>query len=214
MIPSEYVEEKCQPFFNAFRDSYLSGVRKTLRRGLLINPEGNFTRMNVPKNRQPVNTNIRIHNITDDWFFMKFGFRARSQGIFCTSKEDVAKKYGFPFLVFPEGEFHVIHSTKVDDLFLRLDMYAIKKEYKSHYGLHEVEAFDSREELEEFFLHTIDMEKLRPVIYSILEKFDYRLDDFSGALQSENEIIVICDKYFASPTNNKEALNLLKSQIS
>lgn len=213
MITSSLVEQRCQNFLNLFKETYNKGIRRSLRRGLLINPEGDFTRLAVSKNRKPVNTHIVIHKLTDDWFKMKFGIRARSEGFFCTSKESVAKDYGFPFLVFPEGEFDVIHSNKIDDLFINLDMFTIQREYIKHYGESQVSRLENRKDLEKFFLEDIDIEKLRPVIYSLMEGFDYRLNDYAAALVTGNEIMVICDHYFASPTNNEKALTLLKSQI-
>lgn len=209
MIDSNIVESRCQPFLNAFSDAYSQGIKRTLRRGLLIHSQEDFLHIKVKKDRKPSLSSLRVHEAADDWFFDKFGIRARSQTIFCTSSLQMTKEYGVPHLVFPEGEFQTIHSPKVDDMFIYTGDYSIYRKYCDMYG--EPEYLDMKREE---FISQLDEETFRTVLYAMLESYDYRLNDLSGALLSLNEVMVYCDNYFISQNNNPEGLDLLRRYTS
>ncbi|WP_158700327.1 hypothetical protein [Cronobacter dublinensis] len=73
--------------------------------------------------RKPRDTETELHHIIDDWFFNKFGIRARSQCIFCSPNREYTSKYmqngGIMLeLELPPGEpFNIIFSLMVDDLY-------------------------------------------------------------------------------------------------
>lgn len=68
--------------------------------------------------RKPVNLNINVHHLIDDWFEKNLGIRARSQAIFCTPDIGQAREYGTPFeVVVPKGlDYRLVYSPEVIDL--------------------------------------------------------------------------------------------------
>ncbi|WP_350588195.1 MULTISPECIES: hypothetical protein [unclassified Psychrobacter] len=68
--------------------------------------------------RVPLHTNINIHNVADNWFYNKFGVRARSETIFCTTDLHQALRFGYVHKIVPiedEG-IRFIYSPNVIDL--------------------------------------------------------------------------------------------------
>lgn len=65
--------------------------------------------------RKPRNTNELTHSITDKWFEINFGIKARSRTIFCSTDMEQAVIHGHPYVIsFPEGgEF--IFSAQIYD---------------------------------------------------------------------------------------------------
>lgn len=206
----EVILQRCKPFLEKFKESYTNGVRKTLRRGMLIQPEDTFTRIKAKKDRTPVNTKKVIHELVDDWFNDKFGIRARSQAFFCTSDTYQAQEYGFPFLVFPEGKFQIIHSDKVKDLFIQLTPGKLYHVYEKMNNIQKDVEYNDAVSL----INNLSQDELRPVVYKAMESFNYRMNDFEGALMSKNEIMVYCDYYYVAQHNSEEALQLLMDYVS
>lgn len=84
------------------------GVNDPIEDGLYDNPY-------IKTPRKPRNTNELTHSIADEWFEIKFGIKARSRTIFCSTDNEQAVIHGHPYLIsFPEGvEF--IFSEKIYD---------------------------------------------------------------------------------------------------
>lgn len=116
------IQVECKPFIKEIK-----GARGTLTRHQKSpNPGGgskvkkvNTTpvfKKTTRKDRQPLDSPFDFHILIDDWFAnSKFGWRARSSGLFC---------WGTPFpllasdwMVFPAGKFQYVWSPKVTDLY-------------------------------------------------------------------------------------------------
>jgi hypothetical protein len=75
-----------------------------------------------PRNdRKPTDTPVEYHELLDDKFESKFGWRARSEGVFATSDYGQATAYGHVYLFFPIGSFKFIWSPKIRDLYMEID---------------------------------------------------------------------------------------------
>lgn len=206
-IPFELVLlEECQPFLEEFKKIYLNGTKLPLRRGMLIQPTDHITKIKVNKNRTPTNSSIRVHNASDQWFYEKFGIKARSQSTFTTSSNRVAKDYGFPFLIFPVGNFEVIWSRKVDDLFMHLHPSKIL----NNAGI-DLPPRDAIEAIND--PGVISDKQLYEVIAGMLETFDYVKGSLDQALASKNEIMLLCDYYYIAKNDDESVLEFIKDYL-
>ena len=74
----------------------------------------------IRTNREPKDTPLWIHRQLDDMFYKKFGIKARSSTLFTTGDKGVASSYGDVFIVFPKGQYTVLWSEDVGDLYERI----------------------------------------------------------------------------------------------
>jgi hypothetical protein len=102
------IQKECKPFLKEIK-----GARGTLTRRQLA--PGPIFKKVTRKDRKPLDSPLEFHNLVDDWFNKKFGWKARSSGVFC---------WGTPFplllenwMVFPAGNFRYIWSPKIHDLY-------------------------------------------------------------------------------------------------
>jgi len=130
-----------------------------------------------PKNRKPKDTPGNIHNILDELFLQRFGWRARSDALFCSGDMSQAGFYGATYEIYPANGFKFVWSERIRDLYNEYDMFKYSSGiYKGH------DRPFSVEDIEEHFIQAIKT---------------YRNDDLGAALYSGHEIMVSCDKYAA-----------------
>jgi len=207
-IPFEIVLlEECQPFLEEFKKIYLSGTKLPLRRGMTFQPTEHITKIKVNKNRTPSNTNIRLHNASDQWFLDNFGVKARSQSFFCTSSKAVAKDYGFPFFVFPVGNFEIIWSRRVDDLFMYLRESTVLK----NAGVDVPDRTKAKEMINDPSI--ISDKLLYETVSNLLDSADYVKGKLDEALASKNEIMVLCDYYYVAEDHDKDVIDFISQYI-
>lgn len=139
----DLIERNCKPFLRDLsRVDY--GVLYSGRQSREI-----FIERDVRKNRKPKDMDLKIHGWVDDWFYKKFGIRARSNSLFCTSEINVALTYGTPYIICPIGKYEIIWSPEIRDLYSMLDdegaglwwvaerdidIYSIENNYEYEYG--------------------------------------------------------------------------------
>ncbi len=77
-----------------------------------LNKNENLTRPRIPKD-----SNCFVHEIADQWFYDKFGIKARSETIFCTPNCHQAAEYGEAYeITIPDTVgYQLVYSAKVDD---------------------------------------------------------------------------------------------------
>lgn len=135
------------------------------------------------RNRNPTDTEQIGHEIADGFFLRAFGWRARSEGVFATGRYKEARGYGDPFIMIPIGDFNILWSDKV------VDMYSLFTEVNHHYDNH----------LREVGLVEIDQEDyengLQMAFEEALEDAHYHDANLAGAILSQNEIMIDCDEY-------------------
>lgn len=124
------------------------------------------------KNRRPLDTNFRVHEIADDYFLKKYGVRFRSQGIFTLRNEDLASFYGNTFMFFPLGKVNYIWSETQMDLGASL----LGKEF-----------------------HFPSSQKLKSVIHEIIDNAKYHFNEDLNLIRdpqfTRNEVVVDCENY-------------------
>ena len=174
----DMISERCIPFVN----DLMKGPRNTLIWSGR-NKSDRWFEGQVRKNRNPLNTKSEIHKIVDSMMLKKFGFRARSNVIFCIGSERKTFDYGNSYSIWPIGKYKFVYSNEVDDLFLELG----KGEYYQSMG---DENTPSDEEFNRGHIKWAE-KRFKKLINT------YRTDSIWRGAQSMNEIMVHCDRYIA-----------------
>jgi hypothetical protein len=135
----------------------------------------------VRMDRRPKDTNLILHNYTDDYLEKKFGWRPRGQGVFTTGNRGQAVSYGNLFSVWPVGDYKYLWSDDVRDLFnnfrtaLQLSSGEMKSAAKVHRALQDD---DNGKRKIQKLLNTFQDTNLRK------------------AVVSGNEVILGCKSYY------------------
>jgi len=160
----EGIKKNCKPFLKDMRGSI----------GTLVRMQGDARRKpilfkNIRKERNPLDTQKEIHTYADEWFNKKFGWRARSNVIFCWGRPfgDITFYISSYYLVFPVGKYKYVWSPEVKDLteYLNAD--------------------------KEFFRgQDINKNILLPVIEKLLNDAEYTNKNIRRAVSHDNEIMI------------------------
>lgn len=110
------IEKDCKPFIDDWKRLNIS---KWLMSGRTVSTQ--FKKFSVRTDRKPKDTPIDIHNMVDDWFYKKFGIKARSNVVFVTFDPDLTEDFGELYLIFPIGQYKVISSASVVDLYMTIE---------------------------------------------------------------------------------------------
>jgi len=113
------LERDCKPFIKTLR-----GVDHLLWRGVKTPPQF-FVKHNVRVNRKPRMIDTSLHNRLNIELEKMYGWKARSEGLFTTKDEYIAKFWGEPSLVFPIGNFDYLWLIKpyIFDLYRGYDLW-------------------------------------------------------------------------------------------
>lgn len=216
---AKYIESHCKPFLD-----------ESKRKGLLFRGIGTFAQsgeFNLPGltdaipfaiitprvDRQPRNMPKKFHTLIDDWFKDKFGLKARSAGVFAfgVKSSNTAASYaassnkgqgGFACVIFPIGPFKYVWSPEVHDLFTNVHDHFTNFSQMDYTKFSQMDYIIQDGENNGENNGEIDVKKF----YHYLETLDYKSTDLSAALQSKNEIMLVCDKYLALSVPIKSTL--------
>lgn len=172
----ECIARACKPFL-----SQISINTPSLARGqsvgLLPVVEGLYISTTLP-NRKPRDTSFEVHQIADQWFEKKFGIKYRSDHVvFVTSNESIASDYGNAGIIIPIGDFSFCWTSQYEDIFY-------DKLNSSHIQF-EMDLMADK--------NPVTKEQ---VIIDILENAHYQDTNLKAAIDSQNEIMIHCQKYF------------------
>lgn len=201
MIDEELIMKNCERYLNRLRTIYdNTGNKLSFKRG----SPTIYTSATIQKfkpRKAPMNTFPVIHNITNEWFYKKFGIYGRVECLFVTNSTIEAKNYGTPHYVFPVGGFTTIHSRKVHDLFLEITSQHFKP-YLVKYGItNNKNLLLSKDTLGK--IYNEKPEELTMALYDFLETSDYVKGKSSDALHSNNEVMLRTDKFIMVPINDR-----------
>ena len=159
------------------------------------NRHSNWFVGDVRKGRRPVDSSNQLHDKMDDMFLKKFGFRARSNVLFCTGSHNTTSYYGNTYSIWPIGDYKFVWSPSVRDIVVELEN--MEDEWESGYPL------TSTEE-EKDVRETGRLEDL-------MRKYTDK--DIKAAIKSGNEIMLHCKKYVALNFGlSNRLLNQLKAR--
>jgi hypothetical protein len=119
------IEKECKPFLELMVEKNLKPL---LRGAHKIDPEkAVITGLYKKKsriNRKPKDMPTDIQELFDNFFIDKFGWPARSSGVFTTFSDKITYGYGNEdFIVLPIGEFNYIWNPNIEDLFTYIEDY-------------------------------------------------------------------------------------------
>lgn len=135
----------------------LRGVRKNIV---------DFEKFIPRTDRTATDTPWHIHMILDELFYEKFGWKARSSGVFATSTYHTADFYGNAFYFFPFNGFKYVWHPIVKDLFVYMKKFYIDTD------------------------NNVDKELLKEFINTYTDK------NLSAAIETGKEIMFKCDAYY------------------
>jgi len=111
------IKSQCKPFLSQIKSLNLPGLfRGDKHLNFLVSVK------KVRKDRRSLDTDQMDSDAIDDWYENKFGWRPRSQALMTSGRPGQAGGYGDLFLVIPVGNFKILWSRTVDDLFVKQDM--------------------------------------------------------------------------------------------
>ena len=109
------IEQNCQPFIKEFRNTGLSDI---IWRGTYRGINKSITEITPRKDRIPVDMPEELHYELDKLFKVKFGWPARSEGVFVISNKSTAMAYGTDIAIFiPVGKYKYLYNPDIKDLF-------------------------------------------------------------------------------------------------
>jgi hypothetical protein len=159
------------------------------------NKEGGFVSKVPRKNRKPKDTSEITHKVLDKLFYEKFGWRARSEGLFCIGGRSGTYYGNNRYIIFPKNGFKYVYSDNIDDLYAYM---GDEIEYAS---------FD-RDNISK----PEDTETMRKIINK--KYTDKNLLDFLiKGTNSYQEIMIKCDKYYMLNITDDKNIDLFNTFI-
>lgn len=195
----DFIIEKCHWLLSELDADVEETIAKPLYRGINVSGDAQKIQLrvngkvrtclikNVRQNREPLDTPRQISTWVDDAFEEIFGWKPRSQGLFCTGSLFQTTDYGQAFQIFPMGKFKYVWSPDITDMIAPIKR--ISRELKISYPGGPVSHITAtKEQLAEF------NERIREFI---TEKYiDENLHD---AIGKHREIMFSCKQYLAVP---------------
>lgn len=211
MAMYKLVEEKlttyCKPYLQAvggienalFNTALYRGVRPEEIVDMDMTTRDPIKVINVRQDRIPTDTPAEVHQMVDDWFERKTGYRFRGASLFTVGRRASAAGYGYPVAVIPVGEFHFCWSPVVKDMFHQMTDYI-----GQYVGPDYTQDISNKSKIRNFF----DSEGK---VNEFLKESNYKFDtDLKGAIQSSHEVMVVCNKAIILDT---EWLNRVHFQL-
>lgn len=143
-----------------------------LYRGSRRKSDKPLEKLNPRQDRTPLDSDPIYHNLFDKMFLKKFGWKARSEGVFVTSHAFTADEYGKVCIFFPIGNYKFIWSPKMSDLYIGIGR--LKRKYN----------YDFRNE------------KMADHLEKNFDDLGYVDDDLVSAILSHSEIMFKCNSYY------------------
>lgn len=215
ILLEEILLRDCSKYLSLMRRLYKKGIKRPLLRGS-AEVFTDLKRINFKARAKTMNMEERDHQIANSWFYDKFGIKARTDTLFVTTRISMAKHYGTPHYVFPIGGFEVIHSPVISDLFLSMGTHS-KYEVARSFGIEhdEIKNINDYKEAKKFFdeLYLNDNDTYTRIVSTILEKGNYQKNDFAGAFESGNEIMLKCKAFYMISTDNERVYEFINSFV-
>lgn len=162
------IKKDCQPFLKLIKG------HSFLWRGSNLPYTGGYGKFSPRTNRKPRDLQYNLHDAFNLAFKKKFGWYARSEGLFCNGNKHTITQFGVPVMIFPIGAFKYIWSRDV------VDLYTFVREY-----------FGQRWTFIDAEVKDI---LASPEFQRIVKSYSNR--DFAAALNADVEIIINCKQYY------------------
>lgn len=106
------IQNECKPFLKDIKGA--AGTLFRINKGLSMSAP--IIKKVTRKDREPLDTSPALHLRLDEWFNRKFGWKARSNVLFCWPLPFTSSIIIGKWMVFPAGNYKYIWSTSVSDL--------------------------------------------------------------------------------------------------
>lgn len=174
----EAIKNDCKPYLKDLGGLY---KKHPFLSGRNNNPY-DFSRGTVRKDRMPKDTPVELHDIIDNWFYKRFGIKARSNSIFCGLSLGGLSQYGLVKMIFPIGKYTAISSSNIIDLFSEIEDAFTNLGIRAGSGLKD----DWHDLLDE------DKQTIINSVIHILENGDYKTNGYKTTV----EYMVNCKDYY------------------
>jgi hypothetical protein len=175
----ELIKKNCSQFLK-------EGV--PLYRGYKFGTRKTFFEMTPRQDRKPLNTSKRLSDALDREFNKRFGWKPRTEGVFCTPDADEAHDYGEVYLVLPFDGYKYLWSPDITDVYISMGI--IQTNYiRDNFP----EAFTVKLNTQDFF-KTMSDEAYDEFVKFFMDKYKYY--DKSLRTNRYKEVMVKCKKYY------------------
>lgn len=201
ILMEEQLITKCGPYLRLLKHLAAQGIKRPLLRGSM-DDYSELTRVQVKPREMTMNMSKTNTQIANEWFVEEFGIAARTDTVFTTTNRGMASSYGRINMVFPIGKFSIIHSENYKDLFYALGSKNILETLEEeNYDLASLydHVSDDEPKMNEALIEAMiknDPEGYKKVVKRVLEKGDYKKNEFANAFKSGHEIMLRCKAYF------------------
>jgi hypothetical protein len=157
-----------------------------------LKKSGLWHKITPREDRKPLDTKKWAHRILDEYFQSRFGWKARSEGVFAVARYEKAGFYGREYIIFPLDGYKFVYSPDV------LDLFSYPEEVvKSKIGGAEATKY--------FYSGGVDptganLKRVKDVIFTELDKKHYTDKNLGEA--KWGEVMFKCKAYYA--INRKE----------
>ena len=172
------IKKNCKPFLRASKRFIFRGIYSDE-----VKSDG-YQERTSRKDRNPRNTQIHVHAAWDQYFFEKFGWKPRSEGVFATGSYETADDYGNGAIFFPIGRFEYIFSKKV------VDIYDYHGEISGT-----LESFFVNDDGDEDSNYWTKGDDLPDAFIERMDSLDFQNTNLDSS--KTNEVVFKCDRYFS-----------------
>ena len=111
------LNKDCMEFIQELRKS----GKNPLWRGTNKSRTKSIVKVTPRQDRYPKDMPEFMHDMIDEQFKAKFGWKPRSTGVFVTGRKSDAGSYGATYMFFPVGKYSYLYNPDVSDLYSEVD---------------------------------------------------------------------------------------------
>jgi hypothetical protein len=159
--------------------------------------------LDVRSDRIPSDTDRKTHQLLDDMFNEEFGFKYRSAGLFAATTVNHARFYGTPYIIFPVGNYNIIGSDDVKDL------YVLTSSGRAIFTFETAKQMLNKDDYAKYYLmktshNKFDFsdEEINKLNQRIFDKLNYEESLNPADFKEQNEIMIDTKRYYFLQVNN------------
>lgn len=185
----------CRPYIKEIIKNSDSGHLPMLYSGRKRDTD--WFEQSVINGRTPKDMNPEVHKDLDNEFLKQYGWRARSNVLFCSGDFMVTTEYGKEYMIFPKGQFKFLWNPKIADLFVHLRRFTrnVNTKYKKDNQLLQYFRDELTKEVGDKWEESEALERYHIFIKNLVN--GYKSTNLVEALDSRHELMVNCKKYYA-----------------
>ena len=133
-----------------------------------------------------------LHDLFDYEFNKKFGWKARSEGVFITNNRKDTLVYGNPYIFIPQHPFRFLYSTEIKDLYSD-----VSGENSIFLDFLEVAILNDDDEMIDILSQDYndkDIKTKQEIINNIMNT--YKNNNIKLAIDYKHEIMFDCNEYY------------------